>query len=1247
MFGNDGADHVLGEAGADMLNGGRGADRLLGDAAYLPGSEHGNDHLTGGEGDDELLGQGGADTLLGNDGNDRLYGDDPAVEPTYHGADQLDGGGGNDLLVGYGGDDTLQGGSGDDELYGDASELDPAFHGNDRLDGGDGADRLDGAGGHDVLIGGTGDDTLYGDSNIDEAYHGDDRLHGGDGADVLIGFGGRDFLAGDEGDDLLLGDEKDVAVEAQGDDVLIGGIGNDTLYGFAGNDLLIGGQGDDYLQGDAHAAELSEAHHGNDTLVGGAGNDQLHGGGGADKLLGGEGVDVLYGDNGEINPAYHGNDLLDGGSDGDMLVGAEGDDTLFGGDGDDTLDGDALNVDAAYHGNDVLDGGGGNDQLVGYGGNDVLRGGGGDDQLFGDTDALAIAQHGDDTLDGGAGNDHLHGGLGDDTLDGGGGDDVFIFERGDGQDTLINFDRRTERQDVIRLGEGISPNDVVMSRREDDLHLTLRDREEGLVVSQYFNSDHTVRSIAFAGGPVWQLPNILAMTESAEGIKLRGHDWGEKLEGSPRDDRIDGALGNDLLYGDNGHDHQQGGDDHDALFGGLGHDVLLGGEGEDLLLATSDYHKDYEARLSSPSRNLLDGGPGNDRLSINSPKSRYLWGTNDSLRGGIGDVTLEGGYGDDVYEYEFGDGNDSIFDVSGNDILAFGEGNSADSLAIMRNNNDLTVQLADGSEINVSYWFSPQAGGTYSYRIERFTFNDGGSILMASDVEQLANGNHSPVVGISLESQQVRQHSLFTYQLPDAAFTDPDGDVLTISAKLDSGDPLPAWLGFDAQARRFMGIPENQDVGELTVRVTATDPDGLTATHTFQLAIANVNDAPEVAVPLTDSSAQAGQPFRYEVSQVTFRDIDPGDTLSLAATLTDGSALPGWLHFDAQTGLFGGTPAPADVGTLDLSVTATDSAGASTATRFRVAVEPAPGVILTGTGGNDTILGGSGNDTLSGGAGIDWIQGDAGDDTLNYAIDGTWSGRFVAKNVGSPGHAGSGAVASIIGKGRSFDLFDGGGGMDRLIGTAQDDAVFLDDRYSPTPQAGARLAGIEYFDAGAGDDVIDLTSSQYAYGAATLRGGEGNDVLWASSGDDRLDGGPGDDHLDGGAGADTYVFGRGSGRDSVSDRESTPTEIDTLELGADLRPEDLWFRKLGNDLELSVLETGESMTLSRWYENEVHHIEQFQTAQGQVLLHTQVESLVAAMAAFDPPSAGQSALPPEIRDQLEPVLAASWQPSPP
>lgn len=328
-------------------------------------------------------------------------------------------------------------------------------------------------------------------------------------------------------------------------------------------------------------------------------------------------------------------------------------------------------------------------------------------------------------------------------------------------------------------------------------------------------------------------------------------------------------------------------------------------------------------------------------------------------------------------------------------------------------------------------------------------------------------------------------------------------------------------------------------------------------------------------------------------------------------------------------------------------MTATDSAGASATAHFQIAIQSAAGVTLTGSVGNDTVLGSSGNDTLSGGAGTDWIQGDAGDDTLGYARDGTWRRGFVAKNVGSPGYEGSGTVASIIGKGRSFDLFDGGEGADNLIGTAHADALFLDDRYSAAPQTGARLVGVEYIDAGAGDDIIDLTSSRYAYGAVTLLGGEGDDVLWASAGDDRLDGGSGNDQLDGGAGADTYVFGKGSGHDRVYDRESASTETDVLELGADLGPQDLWFHRQGSDLELSIIGSDDSIMLSRWYDNESYRIEQFQTAQGEVLLHTQVESLVEAMAAFDPPSAGDSALPPEVRDQLEPVLAASWQPSQP
>jgi hypothetical protein len=45
---------------------------------------------------------------------------------------------------------------------------------------------------------------------------------------------------------------------------------------------------------------------------------------------------------------------------------------------------------------------------------------------------------------------------------------------------------------------------------------------------------------------------------------------------------------------------------------------------------------------------------------------------------------------------------------------------------------------------------------------------------------------------------------------------------------------------------------------------------------------------------------------------------------------------------------------------------------------------------------------------------------------------------------------------------------------------------------------------------------------------------------------------------------------------------------------------------------------------------------------GKVLLDTQVESLVSAMASFSPPAAGQTTLPQNYQDSLGSVIAANW-----
>lgn len=66
------------------------------------------------------------------------------------------------------------------------------------------------------------------------------------------------------------------------------------------------------------------------------------------------------------------------------------------------------------------------------GGPQTLTGGAGNDTLIGGP--------GNDTLHGGAGNDHLVGGPGNDTLYGGPGNDTFVFRRGEGFDTIADFE---------------------------------------------------------------------------------------------------------------------------------------------------------------------------------------------------------------------------------------------------------------------------------------------------------------------------------------------------------------------------------------------------------------------------------------------------------------------------------------------------------------------------------------------------------------------------------------------------------------------------------------------------------------------------------------------------------------------------------------------------------------------------------------------------------------------------------------
>jgi len=784
------------------------------------------------------------------------------------------------------------------------------------------------------------------------------------------------------------------------------------------------------------------------------------------------------------------------------------------------------------------------------------------------------------------------------------------------------------------------------------------------------------------------------------------------------------------------------------------------------------------------------------------------------------------------------------------------------------------------------------------------------------------------------------------------------GDTLNYSATLANGNALPSWVSFNVNTRTFSGTPGNSDVGNLSLKVTATDAAGSSVYSDFSLAIANNNVAPGVSQALTNQLATETLLFTYVLPSGVFTDADAGDVLTLSAKLASGAALPGWLSFDAATQTFAGTPPNTASGVLTLQVTATDSAGATVSTGFSLDIAnivngTANSETLTGTTGRDAIYGFAANDTLNGGMGADTLVGGAGNDiyvvdnvgdivieltgegtdtvqssvtytltdnvenltlTGTAAINGTGNGLNnvltgnVASNILTGGtgndtlNGGAGADTLIGGAGNDIyvvdnagdvvieiagegtdtvrssitytlgdnienltltgttaingtgnglnnvltgnvasnvltggignDTLNGGTGADTLIGGAGNDIYVVDNvgdlvveaagegadivnasvSYTLSSEvenltltgtaaingtgnalantllgnAAANIlsggdgndllnggAGADTLIGGNGDDSyivdnvgdtvienlaegIDAVSASVSYtlatnlenltltgstainatgneldnvlignsaantltggaGNDTLNGGTGSDTMAGGTGDDMyyvnvatdivlesagegmdtvnasvtyaltaevenliltgtgnlagtgnglnnrltgntganvLNGGAGNDYLDGktgndtlvgGTGNDTYFLGRGYGSDLIQDNDATVGNLDTAQFDAGIATDQLWFRKVSNNLEVSVIGTADRFTISNWYLGSQHRVEEFKTSDGKVLLDSQVQNLVQAMASFAPPAAGQTTLNASQQAALAPLIAANWQ----
>ncbi len=1225
-----GDDNLYGYASDDVLNG-----------------LAGNDTLRGYGGNDTLRGDAGADTLFGGDGND-----------------SIDGGADNDYLYGEAGNDSLLGGSGNDTLYGGA--------GNDTLEGGAGNDYLNGNEGSDTYVfnSGWGQDTIY---NYDASSGRSDVIEFG------TGIATNDIAATRNGDDLVLtlrnssdkitvqyyfssdatspyridqvrfadGTSWDVAaVKAL---VQVPTSGADNLYGYASDDVLNGLDG-------------------NDAIRGYGGNDTLRGDGGADTLSGGDG-----------------NDIIDGGADNDYLYGETGDDSLLGGSGNDTLYGG--------NGNDTLEGGAGNDYLTGEGGSDtyVFNSGWGQDTIgnydstSGRSDVIAFG-------DGIAASDIVATRSGEDLILSlrNGSDRVTVqyYFSGDGTGAY--------RVDLIRFADGttwdiktVSAKTIGATNAADNLYGYATDDEinglDGNDTIRGYGGNDTLRGDA---------GNDTLSGGDGNDIIDGGAD-NDYLYGEAGDDALQGGSGNDTLYGGNGNDTLEGGAGNDYLTGeggsdtyvfnsGWGHDtvnnydastghsdviafgdgiaandVIATRSGEDLILslrngsdrvtvqyyfssdATSPYRIDQvrfadgtawdvaavKALVQVPtsgadnlygyaSDDVLNGLDGNDAIRG--------YGGNDTLRGDAGADTLSGGDGNDSIDggadndYLYGEaGDDSLLGGSGNDTLYGGNGN--DTLEGGAGNDYLTGEGGSDTYVFNSGW-GQDTVNNYDASTDRsdvIAFGDG---IAATDVIATRSGEDL-ILSLRNGSDRVTVQYYFSsdatspYRIDQVRFADGTSwDVAAVKALVQ----VPT-----SGADNLYGYASDDVLNGL---------DG--------------NDA-----------------IRGYGGNDTLRGDGGADTLSGGDgnDIIDGGADNDYLY--GETG--------------------DDS--------------------LLGGSGNDTLYGGNGNDTLEGGAGNDYLTGEGGSDT--YVFNSGWGQDTIGNYDSTSGRSdviafGDGIAASDIVATRSGEdlilslrnstdrvtvqyyfssdatspyridqvrFADGTSwdvaavkalvqvptsGADNLYGYASDDVLNgLAGSDTIRGYGGNDTlrgdAGADTLSGGDGNDSIDGgADNDYLYGEAgddSLLGGSGNDTLYGGNGNDTLEGGSGNDYLTGEGGSDTYVFNSGWGQDTIGNYDASSGRSDVIAFGDGIATDQLWFRRVNADLEVSVIGSSDKTTISNWYSGSAYHVDQFTTAAGKRLLDTQVDSLVQAMSSFSPPASGQSTLPQNYQDALGSVIAANWK----
>ncbi len=370
----------------------------------------------------------------------------------------------------------------------------------------------------------------------------------------------------------------------------------------------------------------------------------------------------------------------------------------------------------------------------------------------------------------------------------------------------------------------------------------------------------------------------LAGIEFADGTFWNADEMEARFEPAP------GTSGDDSIFGTDGDDVIDALDGDDYVETGNGNDVVRGGPGADDLESWGD------------GNNFLDAGTGDDYVY---EEGRAL------VIGGAGDDWIEH-YGDGgVIAFNPGDGDDTVY-AAGAMTLSIGGGVQPGDLSLGQDGSDLLLDVAGSGSIRLTRRWEddPEAWPEITLQlfgsVHLYDFNAAIDALVAE-----ADG--APAFALAL------------------------GEVLAANQiSFSEGDGLGGAIVWQFATTGSTGGLSNEQL-----RTVLADPGFGSSAQ--PIVLEQPNRSPQVGEPTADQSVREDALFVLSVA-LAFADPDTGDTLAYDAALADGSALPAWLGFDAPSATFVGTPGNDDVGSVEITVIATDGEGEVAADTFALEV---------------------------------------------------------------------------------------------------------------------------------------------------------------------------------------------------------------------------------------------------------------------------------------------------------------------